>query len=80
MVRLRENINPEEDHGIALGPTKYITASNRYGLHCVDCGELYYVDEAIMQRVKLAHEADPTEIPFRCSDCEEGYADEESSR
>lgn len=76
MVRLRENLDPEEELGVVVGPTKYITASNHYGLHCVDCGELYYVDEAILLRVKSAHEADPTEIPFRCNDCEEEYAEE----
>jgi hypothetical protein len=80
MVRLREKINPEEEQGVVVGPTKYVTARNHYGLHCVDCGELYYVDEAIMHRVKSAHEGDPTEIPFRCSDCEEEYAEEETSR
>ena len=80
MVRLRENLDPEWEQILAVGPTKYITATNHYGLRCVDCAELYYVDEAIMQRVKSAQEGDPSEIPFRCNDCDERYAEEESSR
>jgi len=78
MVRLRENIRPD-DGGAVGGATKYITQSNRYGVHCAECGEFYYVDESTMRRIRSAHEGDPSEIPFRCYDCEEEYGEEETS-
>ena len=80
MVRLRETMNPEERQGLTPGPTKRITATNQYGAHCADCGDLYYVDEAIMRKVRAAREGDPSEVPFRCTDCEDEYAEEESGR
>lgn len=80
MTRLREKINPEEEQGPIEGPTKFITRANRYGLHCAECGDLYYVDETVMRRVKSAQEGDPSEIAFRCDECEEEYAEEESGR
>jgi hypothetical protein len=80
MARLREAIDPEERQSWTVGPTRYMTATNHYQLHCADCGELYYVDEATMRKVRSAHEGDPSEVAFRCSDCEEEYAEEESGR
>jgi len=80
MVRLRDNIRPDDEHYAFGDATKYITQSNRYGVHCAECGELYYVDQAIMRRIKSAHEGDPSELAFRCFDCEEEYAEEETGR
>jgi len=80
MVRLREAVNPEErSHAFMAGPTKQPTQANRYGLRCGDCGDLYYVDDGTMRRVRSAHEGDPSEVPFRCDNCEEEYA-EDSNR
>ena len=80
MVRLRETMNPEERQGFTPGATKQMTATNHYGLHCAGCGDLYYVDESIMRKVRAAHEGDPSEVPFRCTDCEDEYTEEECGR
>jgi hypothetical protein len=80
MVRLRETVNSEERQGLTLGPTRHITATNHYGVHCADCGELYYVDESTMGRIRSAHEGDRSEVPFRCDDCEDESAEQEFGR
>jgi len=80
MVRLRGTVNSEELQGLTLGPTRHITPTNHYGVHCANCSELYYVDESTMARIKSAWEGDRSEIPFRCADCEDEYAEQESGR
>ena len=80
MVRLRENIKPDGEQGALGDATKYITQSNRYGVHCAECGEFYYVDEPTIRRIRAAHEGDLSEIAFRCHDCEEEYGEEETPR
>ena len=77
MARLREEINPDEEQGRISSATKHVTDSNRYGLHCAECGEFYYVDESIMRLVKAAQEGD-AEMAFRCDNCMEEYGEEES--
>jgi len=74
MVRLREKLNPEEVRGALGRPTEYMTMSNIYGLHCRECGALYYVGESIYRRVSAAIDTDPSDNPFICDDCEEEYA------
>jgi len=80
MVRLRETLNGEERHSLTLGPTRNVTVTNRYGVHCPDCGEVYYVDESAMRRIRSAREGDQSEVPFRCADCDDEYAEQESGR
>jgi hypothetical protein len=76
MVRLKEKLNPEEEQGALEGPTRYKTDRNQHGLHCRECGELYYVDDSIYRATCAAIEADPSENPFVCDDCEEEYGEE----
>jgi len=78
MVRLREAV--EEGHGIPLGPTRNVTATNHYGVRCAECGDLYYVDESTMRRIRSAQEGDRSEVPFRCADCEDEWAEQEFGR
>jgi hypothetical protein len=80
MARLRESVNADEIHGSALWPTRSVTATNHYGVHCADCGDLYYVDESTMKRIRSAQEGDRSEVPFRCVECDDEYADQESGR
>ena len=80
MVRLREAVESEERQSLALGPTRHMTATNHYGVHCADCGELYYVDESTIGRIKSAQEGDRSEIPFRCPDCEDEWGEQEFAR
>jgi hypothetical protein len=76
MLRLREELNPEEQPGAARVATTYPTTRNRHGWHCRECGGLFYVDDAAREKVRAAVSVDPTENPFLCDDCEEAYADE----
>lgn len=76
MVRLREKLNPEEQLDALGCPTRYETERNLHGLHCRECGELYYVDDSTAEKVGV----DPTENPFVCSECEEAYAEEAYAR
>ena len=76
MVRLRENLNPEEQLDALGCPMKYETVRNRHGLHCRECGELYFVDDFTYEKVRAAISVDPTGNPFVCGDCEEAYAEE----
>lgn len=77
MERLKETLNPEEQQGAIEGPTTYKTATNKYELHCGVCGGLYFVDEATLGEVSAAMDADPSENPFCCDDCEEEYEEDE---
>jgi hypothetical protein len=79
MDRLREKLNPEEEQNALTGPTRYMTDNNLHGLHCRECGGMYYVDDSIYRRVMAVTDWDPSENPFVCADCEEQYAEEEYS-
>lgn len=76
MVRLKESMNPEEQPDALGCPTRYETGRNRHGLHCRECGGLYYVDDFTHEKVMAAPAVDATENPFLCGDCEETYAEE----
>jgi hypothetical protein len=80
MLRLREELNPEEQPGASSEPTTYPTTRNRHGLHCRECGELIYVDDAAYESVLAALRMDATENPFLCDDCEDAYAEESYDR
>jgi len=80
MERLRERLDTDEMYASREKPTKYKTDTNRYGVHCAMCGELYYVDEHTISKVRSAVEVDPSDNPFLCADCEEEYWDEAYSR
>jgi hypothetical protein len=79
MDRLRDKQYPEEGQEALAGPTKYMTDKNLHGLHCRECGAMYYVDDSIYRRVMAATDWDPSENPFVCDDCEEQYEEEEYS-
>ena len=80
MLRLREELNPEEQPGAARVPTSYPTTRNRHGLHCRECGGLFYVDDAVCEKVRAVLQLDATENPFLCDDCEEAYVEEAYDR
>jgi hypothetical protein len=77
MQKLREYVDTDGREEQLGRPTRHPTKENRYSLHCSDCGDLYYVDEHILQEVNAAAAADPSGILFRCDECEEEYAEEE---
>jgi hypothetical protein len=76
MDRLRGTLNPEEEQFAIDGPTKYRTKKNRYGVHCCECGSLFYVDEYALRKALAAQEGDRSEIAFSCADCEVQYEEE----
>lgn len=73
MPRFNEFHDPETEPALPE-PTVHPSPANCHGLHCRDCGALYYVDEATYQHIATAIECDPTENPFCCRDCEEADA------
>ena len=77
MKRLREELDADEKLAELAGPSKHKTATNRYGVHCADCGDLYYVDEHTFNELKSALEFDPTGNPFCCDECQEEYGEDE---
>jgi hypothetical protein len=71
MSRHREKA--DEIAAVIDTPTEFPTEWNKYGINCEVCGGLFYVDERTYERVRSAVEFDPSDIPFRCDDCQEGY-------
>jgi endogenous inhibitor of DNA gyrase (YacG/DUF329 family) len=77
MNRLREGLDADEKLAELVRPSKHKTATNRYEVHCADCGDLYYVDEHTFNALKSALEFDSTASPFCCDGCEEEYGEDE---
>jgi hypothetical protein len=74
MTKLRETL--DDMHAAVETATKFKTERNKYELRCGVCNELFYVDESIYNRVRVALEFDPSDNSFCCDDCEEAYAEE----
>jgi len=71
-MRLRSNLNPEEQTNLIEGPTRYRKGSNQSELVCGFCGDTYYVDEVTFHQATSAME-EGLENPFCCDDCEADY-------
>jgi hypothetical protein len=76
MERLRENLNPEEKLHAFGRPTQHKTEVNQQGLHCRECGQLYYIDETSYRKALAGLEGDASEIRFYCEDCEAALAED----
>jgi hypothetical protein len=76
MNRLRETLNPDDQQFADEGSTRYKTEKNKNELRCIQCGELYYVDDATLRKTISPLEGDASEISFYCNDCEEEYQEE----
>lgn len=74
MTKLKETL--DDLHTAPETATKFKTEWNKYGISCGVCNEVFYVNESIYNRVRVALEFDPTDNPFCCDDCEEAYAEE----
>jgi hypothetical protein len=72
MVRLKSDLNPDEEKGLTEGPTRYETPVNRFEAVCGMCGGIYYVDEETSERIGAAIEKG-LDNPFICDDCEQEY-------
>ncbi|MFL6333940.1 MAG: hypothetical protein ACJ754_11560 [Pyrinomonadaceae bacterium] len=72
MVRLKSDLNPEEERGFAKGPTKHKTPVNKFEVPCGMCGGIYYVDEETSERIGTAVEKG-LDNPFVCEESEQEY-------
>ena len=75
-MRIEARLNPDLPQEAEI-PTKLRTKSNRFRLHCAECGELYYVDAETFRRATSALEEDRTEPAFCCNECIRERAEEE---
>ena len=76
MERLRETLSPEDNEGVIRSHSKFKTSSHPYGLHCRECGEVYYVDDHTFNKTSSVLQFDPSNNPFICERCEDAYAEE----
>ena len=67
---MRTEHGAEERQGHAEGPTSYETPANRFEVRCGMCGDLYYVNEAVLAAIDTAVAAG-LDNPFMCDDCQE---------
>ena len=71
-MRLRSKINPEEQHNLVEGPTRYKKGPNHFELVCEFCGGSFYVDEVTFRQALTAME-EGSENRFCCDECESEY-------
>ena len=71
-MRLRSRINPEEQHNLNEGPTRYKKGPNQFELICEFCGDTYYVEEVTFRQALTAME-EGIDNPFCCDECESDY-------
>ena len=71
MDKLREKLSPEDIEGVIRSHSKYKTSNHPYGLHCRECGEVYYVDEDFYHKTSSILQFDPSNNPFICERCED---------
>ena len=73
-MRLRSDLNPEEQNNPVEGPTRYKKGPNQAELICGVCSGIYYVDEVTFQQAMSAME-EGGDNPFCCDECEADYED-----
>ncbi len=67
MVRIREELDANRMES-RMQTTNYPTKENRYEVYCDMCGEVFFADEIIFDRVAQAIR-EGFENPFICDDC-----------
>lgn len=71
-MRIRSELNPEEQTNLVVGPTRFKKGPNQLELVCGICNDVYYVDEPTFQQAMSAME-EGIDNPFCCEDCEAEY-------
>jgi hypothetical protein len=71
-MRLRSELNAEEQSNVVEGPTRYRKGPNQSELVCSFCNETYYVDDVIFRQAMSAME-EGIDNPFCCDECETEY-------
>jgi hypothetical protein len=73
----REELDTDSMRAERTGATRGKTALNRFEVLCGECGQACFVDEGVARSVEEAQAYEPSEISFRCEDCEAEYFDRE---
>ena len=79
MTELRERLDADREHSDLDRPTPERTKQNPHGVYCSECGELFYVSDDTLLKIRTAIERGLSENPFCCEACEEENREEEDT-
>lgn len=74
MVKIREELDANRAE-TARQETTYPTDRNNYEAYCDMCGEVFFVDELMYEKVRQSLD-EGFDNPFLCTDCRDELGDE----